>query len=102
LPHLKKKNLAVAIGLNWLLPGSGYLYMGKPVVGVLALVFSFVVGFVAPIAIVLVPLVAAMVIDMVVLNVKRNKAIAAAQLTSAELSENLSWDLPAGIEGEQP
>jgi hypothetical protein len=34
LAELKEKSLPVAISLNLLLPGTGYLYMGKIVVGI--------------------------------------------------------------------
>lgn len=35
--NVKEKNLPLAIGLNLLLPGVGYMYMGKLIVGILAL-----------------------------------------------------------------
>ena len=33
----KEKNIPLAIGLNLVLPGLGYMYMGKVVVGIAAL-----------------------------------------------------------------
>lgn len=51
----KTKSLPLAIGLNFLLPGAGYLYYGKWVVGILgcSLIlamyhFSTGLGFIAP------------------------------------------------------
>ena len=35
--NVKEKNLPLAIGLNLLLPGVGYIYMGKWIVGIAAL-----------------------------------------------------------------
>lgn len=34
--NVEEKNLPFAIGLNFVLPGAGYMYMGKWIVGVLA------------------------------------------------------------------
>jgi len=35
--NVKEKSLPLAIGLNFLLPGIGYMYMGKWIVGIFAL-----------------------------------------------------------------
>ena len=35
---IKEKNLPLAIGLNLLLPGIGYIYMGKVFVGIVAVI----------------------------------------------------------------
>jgi len=37
MANVKKKKLYLAIGLNILLPGLGYMYMGKVLVGIAAL-----------------------------------------------------------------
>ena len=76
--NLKEKSLPLAIGLNLLLPGVGYMYMGKVVVGILAALL--VVGvcattgflFIAPTWFVLNLI---MCIDMVILNNKRKKKL---------------------------
>jgi hypothetical protein len=38
---MKEKSLPLAIGLNILLPGLGYMYMGKWIVGILACLLVF-------------------------------------------------------------
>ena len=35
MKELKAKNLPLAIGLNIVLPGLGYMYMGRPIIGLL-------------------------------------------------------------------
>jgi len=37
MSELKEKSIPLAIGLNFLLPGVGYMYMGKVVVGIAAM-----------------------------------------------------------------
>ena len=37
MSELREKNVPLAIGLNFLLPGLGYMYMGKVIVGIAAL-----------------------------------------------------------------
>ncbi len=39
--NVKEKNLPLAIGLNLLLPGVGYIYMGKWIVGIFAVFLIF-------------------------------------------------------------
>ena len=34
---IKEKSIPLAIGLNFLLPGIGYMYMGKVIIGIAAL-----------------------------------------------------------------
>ncbi len=36
MSDIKEKSLPLAIGLNFLLPGAGYFYMGKEIIGLLA------------------------------------------------------------------
>jgi len=45
----KKKDFATAILLNLFIPGAGYVYAGRPVLGVVAIVLllAFSVGFIA-------------------------------------------------------
>lgn len=78
---MKEKNLPLAIGLNILLPGLGYMYMGKWIVGIFACLL--VVGifattglaFIVPTWIVLNVI---MGIDMAILSSKNKKKIAEA------------------------
>lgn len=37
MSNVKKKQLPLAIGLNFVLPGAGYMYMGKWIVGIFAM-----------------------------------------------------------------
>lgn len=37
MSNVKQKQLPLAIGLNFLLPGAGYMYMGKWIVGIFAM-----------------------------------------------------------------
>ena len=37
--EIKEKSIPLAIGLNILLPGAGYMYMGKIFVGIASLLF---------------------------------------------------------------
>jgi hypothetical protein len=80
---MQEKSLPLAIGLNFVLPGLGYMYMGRVIVGIGALLlFALAVAgsgllFLLPIWL---GLNIIMAIDMVILNDKRKKAIAAATL----------------------
>jgi hypothetical protein len=38
-PAPQEKSIACAIGLNWLWPGIGYIYFGKPVLGAFCIIF---------------------------------------------------------------
>jgi len=73
---LKEKNLALAIGLNLLLPGLGYMYMGKIIVGIAAVLL--IIGIYATtsllyIAPAWIAMNAIMSIDMIILNNKNKK-----------------------------
>ena len=37
--EMKRKSLPLAIGLNIILPGIGYIYMGRVIIGILAFLF---------------------------------------------------------------
>ena len=70
------KSLPLAIGLNILLPGMGYIYMGKIVVGILALLL--VVGIYSSAGLLYIfwtwlIMNALMAIDMVILDNKRKQ-----------------------------
>jgi hypothetical protein len=78
---VKEKSLPMAIGLNILLPGVGYMYMGKWIVGIFACLV--VVGIYASSGLlflgpVWVGLNLIMGIDMVILSNKNKKKIAEA------------------------
>jgi hypothetical protein len=78
MKELKAKNLPLAIGLNIVLPGLGYMYMGRPIVGLLGCLL--VVGIYATsgvfgILITWLAMNALMAIDMIMLNAKRNKKV---------------------------
>ena len=80
---IEEKNLPLAIGLNILLPGLGYMYMGKWVVGFLACLL--VLGLYAATGLLyVVPtwigLNAIMAIDMFILDGKNKKRIAEATM----------------------
>lgn len=74
---MKEKSLPLAIGLNLLLPGLGYMYMGKLIVGIFA--FLLVIGIVVTSGFfVVVPtwivLNIIMAIDMMILSGKQRRA----------------------------
>ena len=77
---IKEKSLPLAIGLNLFLPGAGYIYMGKWVVGVLAclLIISIMITtgllFITPTWI---GLNVIMIIDMMILSNKNKKKVLA-------------------------
>lgn len=75
---VKEKSLAWAIGLNLLLPGLGYMYMGKVIVG-LAAIFLFIGIYATTALLYLLPtwivMNAIMVIDMCVLNSRNKKKL---------------------------
>ncbi|HVY72393.1 MAG TPA: zinc ribbon domain-containing protein [Verrucomicrobiae bacterium] len=72
---MKEKNIGLAIGLNLLIPGAGYLYLGKWVQGIFLLVVIVALAAVAPAFLLAIatPLYIIMIIDMVVLGNKRKK-----------------------------
>jgi hypothetical protein len=75
---VKEKSLPLGIGLNLLLPGLGYMYMGKWIVGILAclliigIYLSSALPFIVPTWLVMN---AIMAIDMVILSNKNKKKI---------------------------
>lgn len=80
---MKEKNLAFAIGLNLLLPGLGYIYAGRWIVGILGMLL--VVGIYASTGLLYIlptwlMMNAIMAIDMVMLIKKHNKAAESASL----------------------
>ncbi len=92
-PILKEKSVLLAVGLNLLLPGAGYIYMGKIYLGVLGLLLIVALAYSTP-------LIAAsgvwlgfniiMGIDMVLLNNKRQKSINEATLVKCPFcAENI-------------
>ncbi|MFZ5467099.1 MAG: zinc ribbon domain-containing protein [Pseudomonadota bacterium] len=75
---VKEKSLPLAIGLNLLLPGAGYMYMGKWVVGVFACFLIFMIYlssalFLAVPAWLVMNII--MGIDMLILNNKNKKKV---------------------------
>lgn len=80
---MKEKSLPFAIGLNLLLPGAGYLYMGRWLGGILG--GAVVIGMlwfstISNVAITWVFVNAIMAIDMVMLHRKRQQAIEAKEM----------------------
>jgi len=75
---VKEKSMALAIGLNLLLPGVGYMYMGKVVIGIAAVLL--IIGIYATTALLyIVPtwivMNAIMAVDMFVLKSKNKKKL---------------------------
>jgi hypothetical protein len=82
--HYKKpqpKNLPLAIGLNFLLPGAGYVYMGRPFIGLVGgisvLTIIYMTGLQGGL-IAWLTVNTLMSVDMLTLNSKRAKLIEAA------------------------
>ncbi len=78
---VKEKSLPLAIGLNLLLPGIGYMYMGKWIVGIFAC--FLIVGIYASTGMLFVVptwigLNVIMAIDMIILSNKNKKKVAEA------------------------
>ena len=74
--HRQEKNILLAIGLNILTPGVGYMYMGRVVLGFLALLLVTAIYLTTPlitIAITWIAYNAIMAIDMFILGSKRNR-----------------------------
>ena len=74
----KAKSMPLAIGLNLLLPGLGYMYMGRVVLGILALLLVLMIYFTTPlitIFFVWLSLNVIMALDMMILGSKRKKLI---------------------------
>ncbi len=76
--QVKEKSIGLAIGLNLLLPGVGYMYMGKVIVGIGALLlvlgmFAVDVSYVLPVWI---GINVIMAIDMLILGKKNQKDVA--------------------------
>lgn len=78
MKELKSKNLPLAIGLNIVLPGLGYMYMGRPIIGLLGcllVVGIYTTSGVFGITIAWLAMNVLMAIDMIMLNSKRNKKL---------------------------
>lgn len=76
--NVKEKSLALAIGLNVVLPGLGYMYMGKIVVGIAAILL--IIGIYATTALLYIfptwiGMNVIMAIDMYILNSKNKKML---------------------------
>ena len=79
MADVREKSIGLAIGLNFLLPGAGYMYMGKVLVGVGALVLVLAM-FAVSIALVLPTwfgINVIMAIDMLILGKNNQKEVAA-------------------------
>jgi TM2 domain-containing membrane protein YozV len=77
-PHKKEKSIALAIGLNILIPGAGYMYMGRVILGSLALLLVTAIYLTTPpitIATTWIAYNAIMAIDMFILGSKRKREI---------------------------
>lgn len=76
----KEKSLPLAVGLNFMLPGLGYIYMGKWIVGIFACLLIVGIYFTSPLLF-LVPswigMNVFMVIDMLILSSKNKKKLVA-------------------------
>jgi TM2 domain-containing membrane protein YozV len=78
MSEIKEKSVPLAIGLNFLLPGLGYMYMGKVIVGIAAL--FLIIGIYAVYALIgllscWVVMNILMAIDMLILGNKNKKSI---------------------------
>ncbi len=74
----KEKSIPLAIGLNILLPGVGYMYMGKVIIGIGALLLTILIYWSTPIITLFFAWAAMnviMAIDMVILGKNRQKAM---------------------------
>ena len=47
-PHQQERSIALAIGLNILIPGAGYMYMGRVILGFLALLLVTAIYLTTP------------------------------------------------------
>lgn len=74
----KEKSLALAIGLNFLLPGLGYMYMGKWIVGIFACLLIFGIYLMSFLLIIpaWIGMNIIMAIDMVILSNKNKQKFA--------------------------
>ena len=78
MSEVKEKNIPLAIGLNFILPGLGYMYMGKVIVGIGALLLIVALYFTTALIYLFstwVVMNAIMAIDMVILGNKRKKDV---------------------------
>lgn len=81
---MAEKSVPLGIGLNVLLPGLGYMYMGRPVLGLAALVMILTIYATTPLIWFFstwIAMNAIMAIDMVVLGQAKRKEIEAATTT---------------------
>jgi len=79
----KEKNLALAIGLNIVLPGLGYMYMGKVLVGLAAMLIVvgvFMAASIFALGTTWLVMNAIMAIDMFILQGKNKETVAQATL----------------------
>lgn len=83
MKNLEKKSLAHAIGINLLIAGSGYIYMGRWVLGIFAFIFFCALATAQMYWAILV-LLLVMTVDMYVFHKKH----------SAEVLENATKDCP--------
>lgn len=77
-PSPREKSLPLAIGLNFLLPGVGYMYMGRFLLGLTGLLMMTVIVLSTPLIAVTgvwLGMNAVMAIDMILLHNKRQKRI---------------------------
>jgi len=87
-----EKSLPLAIGLNFVLPGAGYMYMGRFLLGIIAFLFIILLVLSTPLitaSSVWIGMNVAMAIDMFILNSKRQKKIAEATLTKCPFCAEL-------------
>jgi hypothetical protein len=78
---VKEKSLALAIGLNFVLPGAGYMYMGRVVLGIAAMLLVSLVVFGAGLLLLMptwIGINVIMAVDMIILFNKNKQALTAA------------------------
>lgn len=76
MAEIKQKSVPLAIGLNLVLPGLGYMYMGKIIVGIFALLLSvgiFMASGIGGYLLTWLSLNIIMAIDMLILGNKNKK-----------------------------
>ncbi len=78
MKKIEEKSLALAIGLNFVLPGLGYMYMGKWIVGVGATMLIIAIYFTTGLLFLLptwISLNIIMIVDMIILSRKNKKIL---------------------------
>ncbi len=76
MKRIEEKSLALAIGLNFILPGLGYMYMGKWIVGILAMMLIIAIYATTGLLFLLptwISLNIIMAVDMIILSRKNKK-----------------------------